>query len=109
MTVEQIMKLIEAGYNKEEIAALETSPEAKPEEKPEQKPEQKPEGKPEQKPETSDNSDALREAIERNNKLLEEMKELQKANINGAKMENNENKNSAENIIKSFIEGKREG
>ena len=50
MTVNEIMKLLDAGYTKEEISALEApAPEAKPEPVP--APEAKPEAKPEPAPE----------------------------------------------------------
>ena len=46
MNVEQIIKMIDAGYTKEEIEKM-TQPEPKPEPKPEPEPEPKPEAKPE--------------------------------------------------------------
>ena len=49
MTVNEIMKLLDAGYTKEEITALEApAPEASPEAEPEVKPEAKPEAAPAQ-------------------------------------------------------------
>ena len=59
MTVNEIMKLLDAGYTKEEITALEApAPEASPEAEPEVKPEAKPEVKPEAKPEAAPAQDA---------------------------------------------------
>ena len=48
MNVEQIIKMIDAGYTKEEIEKM-TQPEPEPKQEP--KPEPKPEAKPEAKPE----------------------------------------------------------
>lgn len=52
MTVNEIMKLLDAGYTKEEISALEAKPEAAPapEAKPEAKPDAAPAPAPEAKP-----------------------------------------------------------
>lgn len=52
MNVEQIIKMLDAGYTKEEIEKMtQPEPEPKPEPKQEPKPEPKPEAKPEAKPE----------------------------------------------------------
>lgn len=51
MKLDEILKLVNAGYSKDEITALDTAKEQKPDQKTEQKPEQKPEQKTEQKPE----------------------------------------------------------
>ncbi|MBR2553708.1 MAG: hypothetical protein IKE94_02490 [Aeriscardovia sp.] len=45
MNKEEILKLVNAGYTKAEIEAMDSD------QKPEEKPEEKPEGKPEEKPE----------------------------------------------------------
>lgn len=54
MKIDEILKLVNAGYSKDEITALDTSKEQKSEQKAEQKPEQKSEQKPEQKSESFD-------------------------------------------------------
>lgn len=43
MKIDEILKLVNAGYSKDEITALDASPEPKPEPNPEPKPEPKPE------------------------------------------------------------------
>lgn len=56
MTIDEILKLVNAGYNKDEITALGTSTELKTEQKTEQKSEQKSEQKAEQKTEQKSDS-----------------------------------------------------
>ena len=64
MNKEEILKLVNAGYTKAEIEAMnsdqkpEVKPEVKPEEKPEVKPEEKPEEQPEVKPEKTEEKPA---------------------------------------------------
>jgi hypothetical protein len=41
MKIDEILKLVNAGYSKDEITALDTAEEQKPEQKPDQKPEKK--------------------------------------------------------------------
>ena len=53
MKIDEILKLVNAGYTKEEIEKIDDT-EQKPEQKSEQKPEQKSEQKPEQKSESFD-------------------------------------------------------
>ena len=66
MNVEQIIKMIDAGYTKEEIEKM-TQPE--PEPKQEQKPEPKPEPEPKKEPEPKPASDPV----------LKELQDLKKA------------------------------
>lgn len=53
MTIDEILKLVNAGYNKDEITALGTATEQKTEQQSEQKTEQKSEQKTEQKSDSS--------------------------------------------------------
>lgn len=41
MKIDEILKLVNAGYSKDEIAALDVTDDKKPEQKPDQKPDQK--------------------------------------------------------------------
>ena len=75
MTVNEIMRLLDAGYTKEEIAALTSDPE--PEQKPE--PEEKPE--PEPKPEPAEDQTGTRlDALEKSIASL--IKTIQVSNVN---------------------------
>ena len=80
MNVEQIIKLIDAGYTKEDIekmnqpAADPAKPEANPEANPEAKPETKPETKPAEKP-----KEKKPESEPVNAQMLKELQDLKKA------------------------------
>ena len=83
MTVDQIMKLLDAGYTKEEIAALTSNPEPAPEVKPEPEPapEVKPEPSPEVKPEPAEDQTGVRlDALEKSIASL--IKTIQVSNVN---------------------------
>lgn len=83
MTVDQIMKLLDAGYTKEEIAALTSDPEPTQEVKPEpeQAPEVKPEPAPEVKPEPEEDQTGARlDALEKSIASL--IKTIQVSNVN---------------------------
>lgn len=83
MTVDQIMKLLDAGYTKEEIAAMTSDPEPKPapEEKPEQKPEPEEKPEPEPKPEPAEDQTGARlDALEKSIASL--IKTIQVSNVN---------------------------
>ena len=75
MTVNEIMKLLDAGYTKEEISALEApAPEAKPEPVP--APEAKPEAKPDAKAEPTPAPEAKPEAEPTLADVLKQMAKL---------------------------------
>lgn len=85
MTVDQIMKLLDAGYTKEEIAAMTSDPEPKPapEEKPEPEQKQEPEEKPEPEPKpepAEDQTGARLDALEKSIASL--IKTIQVSNVN---------------------------
>ena len=85
MTVNEIMRLLDAGYTKEEIAALTSDPEPKPalEEKPEpeQKPEPEEKPEPEPKPEPAEDQTGARlDALEKSIASL--IKTIQVSNVN---------------------------
>ena len=63
MTVDEILKLVNAGYNKDEIAALGTATEQKTDTQSEQKTEQKSEEKAEQKSASSFDYDKFATAL----------------------------------------------
>lgn len=63
MKLDEILKLVNAGYSKDEITALDTAKEQKPEQKEEQKEEQKTEQKPKQKSDTSFDYDKFASAL----------------------------------------------
>lgn len=63
MTVDEILKLVNAGYNKDEITALDTATEQKTEQKTEQQSEQKTDQKIEQKSDSSFDYDKFATAI----------------------------------------------
>ncbi len=63
MKLDEILKLVNAGYSKDEIKALDTAKEQKPEQKSEQKPKQKTEQNPEQKSDTSFDYDKFASAL----------------------------------------------
>ena len=87
MTVNEIMRLLDAGYTKEEIAALTSDPEPEqkpePEEKPEpeQKPEPEEKPEPEPKPEPAEDQTGTRlDALEKSIASL--IKTIQVSNVN---------------------------
>ena len=63
MKIDEILKLVKAGYNKDEITALDTETEQKTEQKTEQQSEQKTEQKIEQKSDSSFDYDKFATAI----------------------------------------------
>lgn len=70
MNVEQIIKMIDAGYTKEEIEKM-TQPEPEPKQEPEPKPEPKTEPEPKQEPKT--------EPKPADDPVLKELQDLKKA------------------------------
>ena len=85
MTVNEIMRLLDAGYTKEEIAALTSDPEPAPEVKPEVKtdpePEEKTDPEPEVKPEPAEDQTGARlDALEKSIASL--IKTIQVSNVN---------------------------
>ena len=63
MTIDEILKLVNAGYSKDEITALDTETEQKTEQKSDQKTEQKSDQKEEQKSDSSFDYDKFAAAI----------------------------------------------
>ena len=85
MTVNEIMRLLDAGYTKEEIAALTSDPEPAPEVKPEPEPapevKPEPEPAPEVKPEPAEDQTGARlDALEKSIASL--IKTIQVSNVN---------------------------
>lgn len=85
MELNEIFKLIDAGYTKEDIEKLSEKPEVKseasPEVKPEANPEVKPEAKSEVKPESVDLEDYVKELNDRLGKLVDTVGAMQADNI----------------------------
>ena len=74
MKVEEVIKLIDAGYSKEEIdKMLQSEPEPKPEQNTEPKPEQNTEPKPEPKPDSEPKPEPAVDPV------LKELQDLKKA------------------------------
>ena len=85
MTVNEIMRLLDAGYTKEEIAALTSDPEPAPEVKPDPEPapevKPEPEPAPEVKPEPAEDQTGARlDALEKSIASL--IKTIQVSNVN---------------------------
>ena len=82
MKTEDIIKLLDAGYTKEEIKAMETEPEVKPEEQPEQ--EVKPEEQPEPEVKPDDTSVRIEQMQNQINNLIKQMQlnNLKSASVN---------------------------
>ena len=76
MNVEQIIKMIDAGYTKEEIEKM-TQPEPEPKPEPKTEPEPKPEPKTEPKPEPKKEQEPKQEPV--NDPVLKELQDLKKA------------------------------
>ena len=113
MNVEEILKLIEAGFTAAEIRAMNAkapedkpkdSPEDKPKDSPEDKPKNSPEDKPKDNPEDKplDNSalSALNNTVESLNNTV---KALQEANIKNASRDS-DGRESRAKTIQSFLE-----
>ena len=97
MKYDEIMKLIEAGYNREEILAMQSEPEVNVKE---------PEPAPEEIPESGDNTsvvvDELSKAVSEMKKTFEGVRnEIQALNIMNSQIANNEI--SSEDIIANII------
>ena len=110
MDIETITKLLDAGYSKEEITALENpKPEGKPEDKPkEPKPDDKPSGKNEDQDKPKENeTPEVNEAIAALTKTVEGLtatvKAMQDANVKGATGGKPDNK-TVTDVMKSFID-----
>ena len=105
MNVEEILKLIEAGFTAAEIRAMNAkAPEDKPKDSPEDKPKNSPEDKPKDNPEDKplDNSalSALNNTVESLNNTV---KALQEANIKNASRDS-DGRESRAKTIQSFLE-----
>ena len=74
MNVEQIIKLLDAGYTKEDIEKMNQPAEQKKDPEPEQKKDPEPETKPAEKPE-----EKKPESEPVNNQMLKELQDLKKA------------------------------
>ena len=110
MDIETITKLLDAGYTKEEISALENpKPEGKPEDKPKgPKPEDKPTGKDENQDKPKENeAGEVNEAIAALTKTVEGLtatvKAMQDANVKGA-TGGKPDANTVTDVMKSFID-----
>ena len=107
MEIEKIMKLVDAGFTREEILNFAgEKPVEKPVEKPAEKPVEKPVEKPAEKPaEKTNENEALGE-------ILQEMKnvvlEIQKANIFRASLPGPGDENNVDNILASIINPRKE-
>lgn len=100
MKMEEIFKLLDAGYTKDEIKAMEEEkePEGKPE--PEVKPDES------KKPESNTDSEILKlikDLQDNNEKMRVAIEGLQESNVKGAKQP--ERTETAESVIASFLEG----
>ena len=107
MEIEKIMKLVDAGFTREEILNFAGGkPVEKPVEKPAEKPVEKPVEKPAETPtEKSNENEAL-------NNILQEMKnvvlEIQKANIFRASLPGPGDGDNVDNILASIINPRKE-
>lgn len=81
MELNEIFKLIDAGYTKEDIEKMSATTESKPEANPEAKTESKPETKPEAKTEAVDLEDYVKELNDRLGKLVDTVGAMQADNI----------------------------
>lgn len=110
MDVETITKLLDAGYTKEEISALDNpKPEGKPEDKPEEpKPDDKPKDTNEDQDKPKENeTPEVNEAIAALTKTVEGLtatvKAMQDANVKGA-TGGKPDGNKVTDVMKSFID-----
>lgn len=103
MEIEKIMKLVDAGFTREEILNFAGG---KPVENPVEKPAEKPVEKPAEKPEEKSNEN---EAL---NNILQEMKnvvlEIQKANIFRASLPGPGDGDNVDSILASIINPRKE-
>ena len=106
MELNEIFKLIDAGYTKEDIEkmseATESKPEAKPEAKSEAKSEVKPEAKSEAKPEVVDLEDYVKELNDRLGKLVDTVGAMQADNIAKADAGEPDPKPTFEELVANF-------
>lgn len=98
MELNEIFKLIDAGYTKEDIEKLTETPEVKPE----AKPEVKPEAKPEVKPEAVELEDYVKELNDRLGKLVDTVGAMQADNIAKADAGEPEPKPTFEELVANF-------
>lgn len=102
MTVDQILKLAELGYTKDEIKAMD-APAAEPVEKEEMQPHA--EATEDTEPKRPDDlAEILRETSEVNKQLMETIKKLQSDNAKAARQPEPEKKGAAD-VIRNFIQG----
>lgn len=106
MELNEIFKLIDAGYTKEDIEKMSATPEAKVEEKPETKPEAKPEVKSEAKSEakadTVDLEVYVKELNDRLGKLVDTVGAMQADNISKADAGEPTPKPTFEELVANF-------
>lgn len=98
MELNEIFKLIDAGYTKEDIEKISATPEAKPEAKAEEKPETKPEAK----PESVDLEDYVKELNDRLGKLVDTVNAIQTDNIAKADAGEPDPKPTFEELVANF-------
>ena len=106
MELNEIFKLIDAGYTKEDIEKMSATPEPKPEAKVEPKPEAKVEAKPEvnpkAKPESVDLEVYVKELNDRLGKLVDTVGAMQADNIAKADAGEPAPKPSFEELVTNF-------
>ena len=98
MELNEIFKLIDAGYTKEDIEKMSATPEVKPEEKPDIKPETNPEVK----PESVDLEEYVKELNDRLGKLVDTVSAMQTDNIEKADAGEPDPKPSFEELVANF-------
>lgn len=103
MTPQEVLTLVNAGYTKADIEAMSA---AVSEDSAHHIEEEKAAAQQPDPEQAAENADALQKVIEQNNKLLEQIRDLQKQNIDNANTEKGDNPNAVGNIIKSFIESR---
>lgn len=108
MDIETITKLLDAGYTKEEISALENNPkpEGKPEDKPSDNGEDQNKPKDQDKPkenETSEVNEAIAVLTKTVEGLTATVKAMQDANVKGA-TGGKPDGNKVTDVMKSFID-----
>lgn len=94
MKVEDIVALLNAGYSKEEITAMDAETEKQAIEEPKEEPKEK-------ATEQNEN-ETVNKLIEQNNELIKQLKEAQAANARNARQDD-EKRVSADDVIKNFI------
>lgn len=99
MTVEEILKLHELGYTKEEIASME-APKEEPKEEPKEDPKEEPKEDPKGAP---DMANVLKQMQHANAELLKQIKELQAENVKGARGPEPKKEITSADVIADFM------